>query len=280
MTWPEPKNRYLAPMRAFLPLLLLALLALSAPLHLARAETAPWTAELLPGWRTADGRHFAALRLQLLPGWKTYWRAPGEAGIPPRFDLSASGNLQEFRLHWPRPVMFLSGGMPTIGYHDQLLLPIELSPKDPTAPVDLRLKADVGICNKICTPVQLRVEAYLPPSGQADAAIKAALADVPGAAEAAGLRAARCAMAAIPDGLRVTATLDMPPLGSAETGVLESADPNHWIGSAETHRDGAALVISADIVGPPGAPLQLARQDLRLTILTESRAVEHWGCTP
>lgn len=266
-------------MRLWTLLLALALLSLAPP-GPARAETAPWRVELLPGWRAADGQHFIALRLYLAPGWKTYWRAPGEAGIPPRFDLSASRNVQDFRLHWPRPVMFLSGGMPTIGYHDQLLLPIALTPQDPAAPIELRLKADIGICDQICTPVALRLGADLPPGGRPDPAIKAALADAPGPAEAAGLRAARCAMAPIPDGLRVTATLDLPPLGGLETGVLESPDPSHWIGSAETRREGGALIIGADVVGPPGAPLQLARQDLRLTVLTETRAIEHWGCTP
>ncbi|MDO5529308.1 MAG: hypothetical protein Q4F71_07880, partial [Paracoccus sp. (in: a-proteobacteria)] len=44
------------------------------------------SARLLPGWVDADGRRITALELVLAPGWKTYWRSPGDAGIPPSFD--------------------------------------------------------------------------------------------------------------------------------------------------------------------------------------------------
>ncbi|MCX8508161.1 MAG: protein-disulfide reductase DsbD family protein, partial [Rhodobacteraceae bacterium] len=78
-----------------IPLLLSAVLALAAPL--AQAQPVPdnlLKAEILPGWRTESGSQMAALRLTMAPGWKTYWRAPGDAGIPPRFDWTGSANLK------------------------------------------------------------------------------------------------------------------------------------------------------------------------------------------
>ncbi|MEG4641374.1 protein-disulfide reductase DsbD domain-containing protein, partial [Paracoccus sp. APAP_BH8] len=46
---------------------------------------------------TAEGHRMTALHLRLEPGWKTYWRSPGDAGVPPRFDWAASRNLAEVR---------------------------------------------------------------------------------------------------------------------------------------------------------------------------------------
>ena len=59
------------------------------------------SASVLTGWRMENGHHMAALRITLAPGWKTYWRAPGEAGIPPRFDWTGSDNLSAVTVHWP-----------------------------------------------------------------------------------------------------------------------------------------------------------------------------------
>ena len=61
----------------------------------------PAHADLLTGWRLEDGRHAAAIRIRLDPGWKTYWRAPGDGGIPPSFDWQGARNLAGWSVHWP-----------------------------------------------------------------------------------------------------------------------------------------------------------------------------------
>ena len=81
-------------------------------------------AEVLPGWRTENGDHMAALRITLNPGWKTYWRAPGDAGIPPLLDWSGSGNLESAEVTWPTPEVFSQNGMRSIGYTEELVLPV------------------------------------------------------------------------------------------------------------------------------------------------------------
>ena len=58
---------------------------------------------VIEGYRTSRGTHMAALKIQLQPGWKTYWRAPGDGGIPPQFDWSGSKNIKGVQFHWPRP---------------------------------------------------------------------------------------------------------------------------------------------------------------------------------
>ena len=53
----------------------------------------------------------AAVEIRLAPGWHTYWRVPGEAGIPPRFDWSGSQNLAAVAYEWPRPEIIVSYGI-------------------------------------------------------------------------------------------------------------------------------------------------------------------------
>jgi DsbC/DsbD-like thiol-disulfide interchange protein len=257
------------------------LLAMMAPPALAEAPLAGdlVKATILPGWRTADGRHMAALRLELAPGWKTYWRAPGEAGIPPEFDWTGSQNVAGVRLHWPRPVVFDTNGMQTIGYHDVLVLPVEIDLKDQAKPLQLSVNADLGVCRDICVPAQVHVTADIGPDGKGDAAIRAALADQPLPARKVGLSKTTCAVEPIADGLRVTASMTMPELGPGETVVLESAAPGVWVSEAMALRDGNTLRATADMVGPQGQPFALNREDLRITVLAAGRAVETRGCT-
>ena len=72
----------------FRTLLIAALICAPAAL---RAEPGP--AEIRPGWQTGAGTRMVALHLRLAPEWKTYWRSPGEAGIPPEFDWSLNNIL-------------------------------------------------------------------------------------------------------------------------------------------------------------------------------------------
>ena len=83
-------------------------------------------AQVLPGWRAADGTHMAALHLELADGWKTYWRSPGDVGIPPRFDWRGSRNVAGVEIMWPTPRITVDHGMYTVGYSNQLVLPMQL----------------------------------------------------------------------------------------------------------------------------------------------------------
>ncbi len=234
-------------------------------------------AELRPGWREADGRQIAALHLQLAPHWKTYWRSPGDAGLPPDFDWSGSSNVAAVKLHWPQPRLFDFQGMQTIGYTEDVVIPVEVTPADLSRAVDLHALVALGVCNDVCMPAELRLEADLPMPGAPDPLIRAALADQPLTAEAAGLRALRCEVAPISDGLRVTARMELPPGQGAETVVME---PEHrvWVSDAIIAREGDRLTATADLVPPKGQPFDLRPETLRLTVLSEGRAVEVTGC--
>ena len=92
-------------------------------------------AELREGWRLPGGTQMAALHLTLAPGWKTYWRAPGEGGIPPSFDWAGSENIARVAFHWPKPQVFDINGVRVIGYRDELVLPMEFTAADPSRPM-------------------------------------------------------------------------------------------------------------------------------------------------
>jgi DsbC/DsbD-like thiol-disulfide interchange protein len=126
----------------------------------------------------------AGIEIRLAPGWHTYWRYPGDAGVPPRFDWSGSGNLATVEVRWPAPERIqVEGGLQSIGYHDDVILPLRVRAKDPAQPVSLRLKLDIGVCEKICIPAEARLALDIParPSGSS-AALDAADARVPAAA--------------------------------------------------------------------------------------------------
>ena len=236
-------------------------------------------AVLLPGWRQADGTHMAALHLSLAPGWKTYWRAPGEGGIPPVFTWRGSRNLVRATPRWPRPYTFRVNGLQSVGYAGELVLPLLVTPADPNAPIRLDARVDLGVCEDVCLPVTLQLRADLPAPGTRDRRIVEALAAQPQPARKAGVSAVSCTLTPIKDGLRVTARIAVPALGGAEeTVIFEQPDPEIWVGEATTRREGSTLVATSDLVSYAPAGVVLDRSRIRLTLLGDRKAVDIQGC--
>lgn len=236
--------------------------------------------DVLPGWRDASGNHMAALRVRLAKGWKTYWRSPGDAGIPPRLDWRGSGNLASVTFHWPVPEVFDTAGMRTIGYTQDLILPMSLRPRQAGKPITLKGKVNLGVCKDVCVPMDAQISVTLPAQTH-DAArpIKRALGARPDTASEAGLRKAVCKVEPIKDGLRLTAQIDMPRVGRGEVVVVETADPSLWVNTLSTERNGKILTTVAELVPTSGKPFLLNRSDVRLTVLAAGRGVDIRGCT-
>lgn len=122
----------------------------------------------------------AGVELKLAPGWKTYWRYPGDSGVPPRFEFDASENVKSVTVLWPAPQRFNDTEGATIGYKNNVVFPLRIEPKDGSKPVTLRLKLDYAVCERLCVPVEAK--AGLAVDGKADAgeiAVSAAEAAVP-----------------------------------------------------------------------------------------------------
>ncbi|MGC9368616.1 MAG: protein-disulfide reductase DsbD domain-containing protein [Paracoccaceae bacterium] len=234
-------------------------------------------AEILPGWETERGTQMAGLRLTLAPGWKTYWRAPGDAGIPPQFDWSASRNMKAVATYWPRPKVFEQNGMRTIAYENEVVLPLELTPGAPGRPIILQGRMELGVCHDICMPMSLELNAELPARPNPEP-IRAALAARPMSAAQAGVGRVTCAVEPISDGLRLTAEIPLPPMGGKEVAVVELRDPSIWVSEPQVARQGDRLVAVADLVPETAAPFALDRSSVRFTLLAGRNAVDIRGC--
>ena len=227
------------------------------------------SARLLPGWTDGAGTRFSALEIVLEPGWKTYWRSPGESGIPPRFDWHGPMGAVEF--FWPAPEVFDAGGARSVGYHDRLVLPFTVAPAGDGPAAALHAEVEFGLCREVCVPVTMELTA---PEGGAvpDPAILAALAAQPAPGEP-GL--IRCEAEAIADGLRITAHL---PAGAGEDVVAEIADPAIWVSDPDISGANGHVTAVFEAVAPDGKPFPLAGDAIRITLLGGPEAVEFAAC--
>jgi DsbC/DsbD-like thiol-disulfide interchange protein len=153
----------------------------------ARAQDAsPWQRDghsairLLAGSRSGSVL-LGGIGFQLQPGWKTYWRTPGDSGVPPRFDFSKSDNVEAVTVLWPAPTKFDDGaGGNSLGYHDQVVLPLRIVAKNTDKPVTLRADVNYAVCEKLCIPVEASAElAFNSVASTEDSALFAALDTVP-----------------------------------------------------------------------------------------------------
>jgi DsbC/DsbD-like thiol-disulfide interchange protein len=111
----------------------------------------------------ASRRIYAGVEIDLDDGWKTYWRNPGSSGVPPRIEFDGSGNLAKAELMFPAPVRFKDRDGDTVGYKKHVVLPVALTPSDPSKPISLKVSAEFGICREICVPVQPVLSLIVPP---------------------------------------------------------------------------------------------------------------------
>ena len=236
---------------------------------------------VLPGWIAEDGSHMAALHVTLAPGWKTYWRAPGDAGIPPSIDWRGSDNLSDVALIWPTPEVFNQNGLRSVGYDEELVLPMRIKPRDAGQPVKLAAQMQIGVCNTICVPLEFTFALDLPSSGSDPQArkIRSALSDQPVSAAKARVDRVACSIAPISDGLGLTVEIAMPSTGGTETVLVETADPQVWVAETNTTRQGNTLIARTELVHASGGAFALDRSGLRLTVLGANHAVDIRGCT-
>jgi DsbC/DsbD-like thiol-disulfide interchange protein len=175
----------MVPMRAALGLAA-AIVASSLAIEARAEDASPWQRDghsavrLLAGSRSG-GVLLGGIAVQLQPGWKTYWRTPGDSGVPPRFDFSKSENIEAVTVLWPAPAKFDDGaGGHSMGYHDQVVLPLRIVAKNADKPVTLRAAINYAVCEKICIPVEASAElGFASVASTEDSALFAALDTVP-----------------------------------------------------------------------------------------------------
>src|SRR4051812_5947017 len=163
-----------------------AIFASSFAVAVQAQDASPWQSDVHSAVRLLAGSRSGAVLLggiafQLQPGWKTYWRTPGDSGVPPRFDFSKSENVEAVTVLWPAPLKFDDGaGGHSLGYHNTVVLPLRIVLKSADKPVRLRADISYAVCAQLCIPVEANAElAFTSVASTEDSALFAALEPVP-----------------------------------------------------------------------------------------------------
>jgi DsbC/DsbD-like thiol-disulfide interchange protein len=108
----------------------------------------------------------AGIEIRLDPGWKTYWRYPGDTGVPPSIEFAGSNNVKSAEVLWPAPERFSDGaGGNSIGYLGEIILPLRIAPADLAHASTLIVKLKYAICGKLCVPAAAKLDLALSGKG-------------------------------------------------------------------------------------------------------------------
>lgn len=216
----------------------------------------------------AAGRLQGALEVDLKPGWKTYWRDPGDSGVPPQIDVSASSNISGADLSFPPPQRHDDGYGKWAGYDRSVSLPVLFTLTDPAAKATIDAGVFLGMCETICIPVQARLT--LDPAVDAgdeedSATVQAALAALPAEATAAF---GATVLQGDPETLLVEARVPGDP-AAADFFVAASGD--YLFGTPQRQDREGKLFFSVPILDRPASVPSGA--GLHYTLVGESGAV-------
>lgn len=184
----------MVPFRLSIDFLVLVTFVAGAPA--ARAtDVSPWVRDTHSSLRLVAGSRtgsvlMGGIEIELQPGWKTYWRTPGDSGMPPRFDFSKSTNVESVTLLFPAPRKFDDGsGGTSFGYHKNVVFPLRIVSKNPSELVQLRVSASYAVCEKLCVPVEADTElAFTSAVSSTDNLVASALNKVPKPASTSDVR--------------------------------------------------------------------------------------------
>lgn len=106
------------------------------------------------------------VQFRLQPEWKVYWRSPGDAGFPPQLDWATSTNVADAKVAWPAPKRFSVLGLETLGYKDEVVLPVKIKPATQGGAVLIQAHLRYLTCNEICIPYDANLSLNLPAGPQ------------------------------------------------------------------------------------------------------------------
>lgn len=264
-----------------LPTLLVAALC---ALGQSAAAQAPRPSDLIEasirtGWKTESGTHMAALHLRIAQDWITYWRHPGETGVVPRLDWAGSGNLADVTIHWPEPQLFIKSGFNSIGYSNELVLPIELTPEDPGAPIRLDAMLSIGVCDDICIPVDLALRSDLNGAGRHDPLIAQALSRGPASSQMVGLRDMRCELTPAGRGVVLSVEMELPATGQHEFLLVELPGSGLRSRTLPSTRNGRTITGQLKLRPADGQVPLIDRSAVQISLISERGAARHQGCS-
>lgn len=167
-------------------MILILILTLSVAVAAAAQDATEW--QVHEGAKTRliagvgqGGQHHFAWEIELEDGWKTYWRTPGQAGLPPRLNFDGSENLAVARPEFPLPERFDFFGIESYGYAKHLVLPVKAVAEDPARPLSIQATVDFMVCKDLCIPytTDYQLTVHGKPKAPFDGDIMMALMQVP-----------------------------------------------------------------------------------------------------
>ena len=223
-----------------------------------------------------DQARLAGVEIRLDPGFKTYWRHPGESGLPPAFDWSRSTNVAGIEVLWPAPTRFEDAGGVSYGYANRVVFPVRIVPGRAGEPVRLALKLEYGVCKDLCIPAEasLALDVTGTP-GPESGLIDEAMAQVPEPKPLGGVGEPSILSVVPATG---GSTLEVNVAATASKPQLFVEAPDGWYlaaregGSPPLLGERASASFTVDVLERPkqaAGPVEL-----RLTLVAGARAVE------
>ncbi|MGK2741480.1 protein-disulfide reductase DsbD domain-containing protein [Tepidicaulis sp. LMO-SS28] len=230
-------------------------------------DAGPARVRLISAQTAHDGEVLLGIELELERKWKTYWRYPGDSGIPPRFDWSGSENLAETDVRWPAPEKFIVPDV-TYGYKKKVVFPVRVKAAEKDEPLRIALIFDFGVCDDVCVPVRTGLALYLEAGTPVESAhadlIETWQARVPGALAARGSAAEAHLSGDDSIELLLTGGNGAPPL------LIMDGPEDVYFGEAELVDLGGPY----RYVIPVDAPRSLAGERVQTTFVANGKAWE------
>jgi DsbC/DsbD-like thiol-disulfide interchange protein len=219
-----------------------------------------------------DGRYRGGIEILLEPEWYTYWRNPGEAGIPPRFDFSASENVAAVEVLYPVPERHDDGTSLSLIYRDEVVFPLVVTPVEAERPVLLKLAASYGVCREVCIPTTASSAVAAPPTPEPDplteARLRAYMSRVPGPAESGRFEVERLTV----EGDSLLVDVRMPD--SAYTELFADPPADWYVGQPSfVSRANGVSRYRLDLDDRPQDPA-LAGQEFRFVAVSGGESIE------
>jgi len=263
-------------LKVLIPLICVGLfgcLTLAGP-DRAQAQASAWApgeksqARLLAAGGLDKGRYLAGVEIKLAPNTLTYWKLPGDAGVPPVFSFEGSVNLKAAQALYPAPRRYAEASGEAFGYRNEVLFPLLVTPVDPAKPVSLALKLDYASCEKICIPAQATLRLDLAPG--------------PHASEQAGLIAGWLARTPRPPGDPAAPRPVLTPAEKPDAWHVRFASeaptdlfaegPDDWFFDTRRSADGFDLILAQKPADAPAGPVEVILTMVSGDLAFEARA--------
>ncbi|MFK0331480.1 protein-disulfide reductase DsbD domain-containing protein [Rhizobium sp. NPDC090275] len=251
----------------------------SATLSAAQAGTSEWVdnaggrMRLVAMAPDAHGKIRAGLQIEPNAGWITYWREPGNSGIPPQITIAPETGVTLDKIGYPIPKHIKDDRLDDIGYDAPVTLPLTLSAE--SGATEIKAQAFIGICKDICVPFQADLTVALSTAGQSQpeekALLDAADARLP-EAPSSKFKVSKHALSA--DQKELTLSITLPDIGDTTPDVV-IAGPSGYVFTKQlmSKRDGTSLTTTVAI-GKLPKNYDISGKSWSALVIDGARAIE------